>query len=218
MNAKPRRKDVHGQPLLDTTKGRILVLLCRAPQTVAELAVRLDLSDNAVRAQLQRLQRDGLARPSGQRRGVRRPHVEYEITSDAAELFPRAYEPMFKELVDVLLERLATARWTDLILRAGRRVVDQRLGEIRRGNPRRRVREILSKLNGTALGIESLKRGRKLVVRSCSCPIASVTADHPELCGLFARLIGEVLGAHVRERCERGDSPRCHFEVNRGRR
>src|SRR5215204_3036324 len=90
------------QRLLRTTKGRVLVLLCRVRQTVSELAAELKVTDNAVRAQLQRLQRDGLVRQAGSRRGVRKPHVEYELTPDAMGLFPRAYEPVLLNLVNVL--------------------------------------------------------------------------------------------------------------------
>src|SRR5215208_6098381 len=89
-------------PLAGTTKWKMLVILCRDRLTVEELADHLSLTDNAVRAQLQRLERDGLVTKAGSRPGVRKPHVEYELTPKALKLFPRAYEPMLVELVDVL--------------------------------------------------------------------------------------------------------------------
>ena len=72
---------------------------------------------------------------------------------------------------------------------------------------------MMKKLNGSNLGIDVSERHGKLVIRSCSCPIASVIAVHPEVCEMFASLLGEILGAEVSESCEKGESARCRFEL-----
>ena len=72
----------------------------------------------------------------------------------------------------------------------------------------------MKKLNGSSLGIKIVDEGGKTVIRSCSCPLASLTAAHPQLCGLFARAVGDILDADVREKCEHTDSPRCCFEIS----
>src|SRR5687768_15273411 len=92
--------------LFETTRGRLLLLLCRGPRTVNELMGELGVTDNAVRAQLTTLQQTGLVRQVGLRPGTRKPHAEYELTPKARELFPRAHEPVLRALVDVLRERL----------------------------------------------------------------------------------------------------------------
>src|SRR3954463_16462466 len=99
-----KRRTPHA--LLDSTKGKLLVLLCPGSQTVFDLAKDLALTNNAVRAQLQRLERDGLIAKAGSRRGVRRPHVEYQLTAAGLELFPKAYQPVLIELMNVLGDRL----------------------------------------------------------------------------------------------------------------
>jgi len=104
-----------------------------------------------------------------------------------------------------------------LLAETGRRLVTDHLGELRERSPRRRLSEIMSKLNGASLGIELAEDSAKTVIRSCSCPLASVTAAHPHLCELFAGVLGEILRAEVRERCEKGESPRCCFEVSHPR-
>src|SRR5436305_1659633 len=106
-----------------TTRGKVLVLLCGSRQTVAELAAELDVTQNAVRAQLQRLERDGLVRQAGSRQGVRRPHVEFEVTPDAIKLFPRAYEPLLKNVVDVLTDQLPTSTRRRILRQAGIRML-----------------------------------------------------------------------------------------------
>src|SRR5687768_3987985 len=122
MDAKKVRRPMPARRFLGTTQGRILVLLCRGRRTVTELAEHLGLTDNAVRAQLHRLQRDGLARLAGSRRGVRRPHADYELTSKARELFPKAYEPLLQNVVDVLEDQLPQSVARDLLLRAARQL------------------------------------------------------------------------------------------------
>ena len=50
---------------LASTRGRIIALLRPSSRTVNELAEALELTDNAVRAHLTALERDGLVRQSG---------------------------------------------------------------------------------------------------------------------------------------------------------
>src|SRR5688572_29670470 len=125
MKAKHGPGRLSGRKLLDTTKGKILVLLCQGRQTVSELGLKLGLTDNAVRAQLQRLERDGLISQAGSRRGVRRPHAEYELTPKAYDLFPKAYEPALRKLLDVLGERFPQEVVRELLVQAGRAFLDQ---------------------------------------------------------------------------------------------
>lgn len=51
------------------------------------------------------------------------------------------------------------------------------------------------------------------VIRGYSCPLAGVTPDHPEVCRMAETLITELTGVSVNERCDRGERPRCCFEV-----
>ena len=213
MRRENRRKRRPAESLLGTTKGKILVMLCRGRHTVGELAGQMGVTDNAVRAQLHRLERDGFAARAGARRGVRRPHVEYELTREARDLFPRAYEPALVHLVDVLTDRLRPGASRGLLLEAGRRLLREHLGEVRGRNPAQRLAAIMNGLNGSSLGIDVREEPGKTVIRSCSCPLASAIAAHPELCALLASLLGELLGADVCESCEKGESARCRFEL-----
>ncbi|HET8631769.1 MAG TPA: ArsR family transcriptional regulator, partial [Thermomicrobiales bacterium] len=74
-----------------STRGRVLALLRRASRTVDELARALGLTDNAVRAHLATLERDGLVRQEGLRRGAGKPAYAYDLTPAAERLFPSAY-------------------------------------------------------------------------------------------------------------------------------
>ena len=64
-----------------TTRGRIVALLRRGERSVEELATALDLTDNAVRAQLTQLEHDGVVRVVGTRRDgtVGKPATLYGV-------------------------------------------------------------------------------------------------------------------------------------------
>src|SRR5690349_17577434 len=95
--------------LFASSRGRIIRLLRRAGQTVNDLAAALGLTDNAVRANLARLERDGLVRQAGSRPSVRKPETVYDITPEAERLFARAYAPLLDALVAVLEAKLPEA-------------------------------------------------------------------------------------------------------------
>src|SRR5439155_2153803 len=90
-----------------STRGRIVSLLRRESRTVNELAEALALTDNAVRAQLTALERDGLVRQSGTRPGRRKPNVTYDLTAKAEHLFPKVYGLILRHLLDVLSVRFS---------------------------------------------------------------------------------------------------------------
>src|SRR5215208_6851730 len=91
----------------DSTRGRVVGLLRGKSGTVTELAEKLGLTDNAVRAHLLSLERDGLVRQSGVQRGPRKPHFAYVLTAEAERLFPKAYDALLNSLITVMKGRLA---------------------------------------------------------------------------------------------------------------
>src|SRR5437764_12716002 len=90
-----------------STRGRVILLLRRERRTVKELAEALALTDNAVRAHLTALERDGLVRQSGSRPGRRKPNVIYDLTAQAEHLFPKVYGLILRHVLDVPKERLS---------------------------------------------------------------------------------------------------------------
>jgi predicted ArsR family transcriptional regulator len=202
---------------LTSTRGRILVLLRAAPRTVEELAQALHLTANAVRAHVARLERDGLIRQSGVRRGAGKPAALYALAPQADRIFPKAYGPVLRALLDTLAERLPPEAREEVARAAGHRLAAALGGEAD-GAPVRlapagraeRARAVLSALGGQP---EVEARGAASLIRSQSCPVAGVVSDHPEVCRLIEALLSVVAGVPVRERCDRGDPPHCTFEL-----
>ncbi len=201
------------QKFLESTRGRIVTLVRRASRTVEDLARELDLTDNGVRAHLAVLERDGLVRQRGSvcRSGGGKPAYVYELTPQAEDLFPKAYEPVLRRLLDVLSKREGEEKSEALLRAVGGRLAEER--DVPADDTRARLEvaaEMLNELGGLA---ELEERDGGFVIRGYSCPLAGVSPDHPEVCRMAETLIAELAGVPVRERCDRGERPRCCFEI-----
>src|SRR5437016_5795969 len=92
------------QRFFTSTRGRIVALLRRSSHTVDELAQALDLTDNAVRADLATLERDGIVQQRGVRRGSSKPAYVYDLHPEAESLFPKAYDRVLRQVLELLSE------------------------------------------------------------------------------------------------------------------
>jgi predicted ArsR family transcriptional regulator len=194
----------------DSTRGRMVTLMRGATMTVNDLAEKLELTDNAVRANLLSLERDGLIRQSGLQRGTRKPHYAYELTGEAEHLFPKAYDTLLNQLIAVLKGRLTPKVLKEVLREVGRSLAgDPSSG----GSLESRAGKGLMALEAIGGSARVEKEEGKLFIRSASCPLATAVAEHPEVCQLAESLLSRIIGARVRERCDRAGAPRCTFEV-----
>ncbi len=203
-----------GRNFFDSTRGRILDLLRGGVSTVDELSRRLELTDNAIRAHLSTLERDGLIEQRGLQRGLRKPHFAYRLTSEAEQLFPKAYHTLLNQLLVVLKLRLKPKEF-QAILREVAAALAARLGANRNNktadSKAQNAVAVLEELGG-ASRIE--KEDDKLLIRSNSgCPFSETVSEHPEICRLAEVLLSEITESEVREHCQRGKSPQCAFEI-----
>jgi predicted ArsR family transcriptional regulator len=197
----------------DSTRGRIVSLLRDGSSTVNDLASKLELTDNAVRAHLLSLERDGLIRQSGVQRGPRKPHFSYELTAEAERLFPKAYDALLNQLITVLKGRLPPAALEEVLREVGRSLAARHASGHTPVDLEGRLQnalEVLKAIGGSpSVGSED----GKLIIRSGGCPLSAAVVEHPEVCELAEALVAEIVGLPVRERCDRGESPKCGFEV-----
>jgi predicted ArsR family transcriptional regulator len=203
----------NGDRFFRTTRGQIVMLLRRRGRHVNELAAELGVTDNAVRAQLLALERDGLVATSGSLPGTRKPHTLYSLTEQAEQHFPKPYEPLLRELLSVLASKLSTRRMDAVLRSVGRRLAEAFKPRATSAIIRQRVQvalEVLGELGG--LG-EIVEEDGKLLIRGCNCPLKAAVSAYPGSCRVAETMLEEIIGAPVRERCERGPSPRCCFEI-----
>jgi len=196
-----------------STRGKIALLLRAEPSTVEQLAEALDLTDNAVRAHLVALERDGLVRPAGRVRTARRPSVTYTLAPDAERLFPKAYGTVLSAFLTALDRELPPEVIDQTLREAGRQLAQGRAADKRHRALDARAKaatDVLEELGGS-VNIEA--SGDVVEVRGRSCPLAIVVRDHPDVCTLVESLLEEVTGVRVREQCEREGEPHCHFSL-----
>jgi predicted ArsR family transcriptional regulator len=196
-----------------STRGRIILLLRQSSRTVNELAEALGLTANGVRTHLISLERDGLVRQSGTRPGPRKPHITYDLTPEAEQLFPRVYGPILHHLLDVLKERMPPEELEGALRAVGHRLAAAYRPAVPADTLRGRVEQALTVLGALGGLAESGADDGKLVIRSFDCPLAVAVAGHPEACRLVETLLADILGVPVHQRCQTAPSPRCYFEV-----
>ena len=177
---------------LESTRGRIVGLLRRTSRTVDELAAALDLTDNAVRAHIATLERDGLVEQRGVRRGTSKPAFAYDLTAEAEQLFPKAYGPVLAHLLTLLTEQLGAEAVDDLLRTVGRRIASEQPQtgasiELRLDL----AAHLLTDLGGLA---EYEVMEDQIVIRGYSCPLTVVAPDHPAVCHLAEALVSEITG------------------------
>ena len=197
----------------ESTRGQIVTILRGAPGTVEDLAKKLSLTDNAVRAHLSTLERDGLVRQSGLRRGPRKPHFTYVLTDEADRLFPKAYDALLNQLIAVLKTRLSPPEIEDALREVGRSMAATAPAG-QNANLETRVQSALKVLEAIGGAGEVVKEEDKFVIEGTGCPLAAAVAVHPEVCRLAESLVAEIVKAPVHEQCDRTGRPKCRFEIS----
>lgn len=197
------------------TRERIIASLRRGPRTVEELAAELELTDNAVRPHLAALERDGIARQAGVRRGSGpgKPAVVYEFDPAAEAQFSRAYAPLLAAIVEELGRRLPSRNGTAIMKAAGRRLAEE-VGRPPSGDLRTRVAAGARLLNSLGGDTEVERQKDVLLIRACgACPLSVAVSRNATVCQAVETLLSDYIGAPVHQRCHHGERPRCRFEI-----
>ena len=203
------------QRFFESTRGRVVDHLRRGPATVDDIAAALGLTDNAVRAHLSTLERDGFVRTDGVRRdgSVGKPAVLFRLDPAAEATLSRAYAPLLRAMLGALRQRLSP-RGTRAVLReAGRRLAGGRPSA--EGSLRERAAAgaaVLNELGGFAT-VDVSGGGSEVLIRGRGCALSEAVREDPRVCAAVTTMLAEVTGAAVRQRCEHGEFPQCCFEL-----
>lgn len=198
-------------PFFNSTRGKLVGLLRRSSHTVEELAEQLGLTDNAIRAQLTVLERDGLVQQQGQRRSRSKPAMVYALTPTAEERFPKAYGLVLHQLLETLADHLTAEEIDRLIRTTGRRLAA--LWPSSQGEPAPRLERALALLDALG-GLAELEQGENTsIIRGYRCPLAAVVPGHPEVCHLLGTMLSEVIGTSVQEQCDGRKPAPCCFVI-----
>ncbi len=200
--------------LLSGTRRRIVVLLRMKDRTVRELADALDLTRNAIRAQLSNLERDELAEVTDRRPTARKPENVYGLTEKAEQLFPKAYDEILNTLLSVLSE--TSDDLSALLREVGARLARPHKPHELEASVRDRLTRAKQVLEDMG-GLPTIKEtDDAYVLKGVSCPLASVVNEHGErACEVACALIEELTDLAVEQRCQTTDAcPQCTFVVH----
>jgi predicted ArsR family transcriptional regulator len=199
--------------LLGETQLRLLSLLRRSRQTITTLAEALGLTDNAVRMHIAALHRDGIVEQVATQRDTGgKPARIYGLTRAGEEFFPKAYALVLGKLVDEIVRTQGRERAIELLRAVGAQAAAEAVaGKAATKQKRLEVAAGVFRDLGADVDIQQTPAGWRL--QGYGCPLSAVTSGHAEMCELGRALVEEVVGGPVRECCQRGDHPRCAFEV-----
>ncbi len=197
----------------ESTRGQIVMLLRMSTMTVNEIADRVKLTDNAIRAHLLSLERDRLVEPKGVTKGFRKPHRVYGLTQEARHLFPKPYAFLFNRLLTVLKRTLPTPSFLHTLRDVGHEIGDENSSDNDAGLDDRlgQALKALEILGGAA---QVVRENGNVLIKSESCPFNEAVSEHPEVCKVAESMIEEIVGKPVEEKCDRSGSPKCCFQID----
>jgi predicted ArsR family transcriptional regulator len=198
--------------LIGETQLRLLSLLRRSRQTITTLAESLGLTDNAIRMHIAALHRDGIVEQVATQRDTGgKPARIYGLTRAGEEFFPKAYALVLGKLVDEIVRTQGRERAIELLRAVGAQAAAE--ADRKAGTTKQRLEVAAGVFRdlGADVDVQQTPAGWRL--QGYGCPLSAVTSGHAEMCELGRALVEEVVGAPVRECCQRGDHPRCAFEV-----
>lgn len=185
-----------------------------APRTVEEIAVELQLTDNAIRPHLLGLERDGMIRSAGVRRGggAGKPAVIFELHPDAEPLLSKAYAPVLSALLEVIADQLPEREARRVLRETGKRLAAS-VGGRASGDLQARARAAAAVLTALGGDVEVEARRGSATLRGTACPLAGAVARNAQVCHAVETLVGEISGTRASECCDRRERPRCCFEL-----
>ncbi len=192
-------------------RDRIVRYLIKSQSTIESLATRLGVTENAVRAQIALLQREGIVEVKGEVKGTRRPAAVYGIRPGAGIHFSRAYPVILSHLTHVLAQKLSQTEFRTVMRELGQRLASTVPRPT--GDPRERIMGALKFLKMLGSVAEVTEEKGKIIISSYGCPIAEAVTADVRSCIAMEALLEDLTGLPVAERCDHSEHPSCRFEI-----
>ena len=107
---------------LTGSRRDILELLSKQELTALELAERLEITPAGIRQHLAPLEALGWIEREKEVQGAHRPSFRYRLTGDGQRAFPKRYDLLLREILEVLLDRQGSEQVQWIVRQAARRL------------------------------------------------------------------------------------------------
>lgn len=184
----------------DTRQQVLVVLLKLGPVTANDLGARLGISAAGVRRHLDILEEEGLAetveRPSS---GRGRPAKHFRLTDAGRAQFGHDYDSLASHALDALRE----AGGSDAVRAFARKRIEEVVEGIDPAPDtseeavEETIRRLAKAFDDHGYAVTVTRAGQGIQLCQHHCPVASVAAEHPELCEAELEVIAEKVGIHV---------------------
>ncbi|MFG2190982.1 helix-turn-helix transcriptional regulator [Streptomyces sp. NPDC048639] len=190
-----------------STRNRVArSILDHGPSTAAELALRLQLTQAAVRRHLDSLLTDGVVEPREQRvygsRGRGRPAKVFALTDCGRDAFEQAYDHLAVDALRWIAEAAGGGEKGDAAVAAFARArlaaqAESYREAVESAAPEDRTEALARAL--TADGYAATARSAPVGEQLCQhhCPVAHVAEQFPQLCEAETEVFSRLLGTHV---------------------
>lgn len=188
------------------TRREVMSLLLKlGPVTASEIGGSLGLSAAGVRRHLDKLVDDGVAETCGPRAvageeaGRGRPAKHYRLTESGRELFGSSYDSLASDALGVIRQigggeavRALARERMDKILARVEGATDPAGGDVEKV-----ARELAGALDDNGYAATVTRAGSGIQICQHHCPVASVAAEHPEICEAEHEAISALVARHV---------------------
>ncbi|UQI44191.1 ArsR family transcriptional regulator [Streptomyces sp. HU2014] len=205
--AVPVREEDRAHDEQRGTRNRVVrSILDHGPSTAAELALRLELTQAAVRRHLDTLAAEGIVEPREKRvYGARtrgRPAKAFALTDCGRDAFDQAYDKLAEDALRWIAQAAGGGEMGEAAVAAFARARMAAQAEAYREalqavGPESRTEALARAL--TADGYAATARSAPVGEQLCQhhCPVAHVAEQFPQLCEAETEVFSRLLGTHV---------------------
>ncbi|MYT27986.1 ArsR family transcriptional regulator [Streptomyces sp. MspMP-M5] len=204
VSSAPAHDDQHG------TRNRVArSILDHGPSTAAELALRLELTQAAVRRHLDALVAEGVVEPREKRvygtRGRGRPAKAFALTDCGRDAFDQAYDDLAADALRWIAQSAGGGPEGEAAVAAFARARMAAQAEsyreaVENAEPEARTQALAKALTAdgyaaTARSAPNPQLGEQLCQHHC--PVVHVAEQYPQLCEAETEVFSRLLGTHV---------------------
>ncbi|WP_342044511.1 helix-turn-helix transcriptional regulator [Bacillus sp. OTU530] len=187
------------------------------PATVADLSSHLQMTGEAVRQHLLQLTQDRYIQRQSERTpaaGAGRPSLNYSLTMEGEQLFPKSYDRLTVELIDTIIAQLGEDSLKQVLSSMTESRVQQWEFRLRELCLNERVAALKDIYMENDSFIEVEQNGEEILLIERNCPFANVAMKRPALCSVTVNVLTRLLGLRVvrKETFQNGDG-RCVFSI-----